>query len=128
MSRLSGIKLLGVVLVILLFINCEEKKPQLQDEISISVSIPPYTDFVKSIVGNRANVYTLIPPGTNAHSFEPTPEAIRQIVKSNIYFRVGNIFNLENVLFKKISSNNIKMVADCSDGINIINNDPHIWL
>ncbi len=97
------------------------------NEINISVSIPPYADFVKQIAGNRAIVHTLIPPGSNAHSFEPSPESLKQIVKSDIYFRVGEIFNFEQVFLKKISSQNITKIVDCSKGIKIVENDPHIW-
>lgn len=128
MSRLSEIKIIIIAVLLTLLISCAEKKPQLPDEINISVSLPPYADFVKRIVGNRANIYTLIPPGINAHSFEPSPETIKQVVKSNIYFRVGPIFNLENILFNKIGHNSFNMISDCSKGIEIIDNDPHLWL
>ena len=128
MSKLSEIKVIIFAVFFILFTSCEEKNTQLPDEINISVSLPPYADFVKNIVGNRANIFTLIPPGTNVHSFEPNPESIKQIVKSNIYFRVGNIFNLENVLLKKINPDNIRIIADCSNGIDILDNDPHLWL
>ena len=128
MSRLSEIKIIIIAVLLTLLTSCEEKKPQLPDEINISVSLPPYADFVRSIAGNRANIYTLIPPGINAHSFEPSPETIKQVVKSNIYFRVGPIFNLENILFKKIGHNNFNIISDCSNGIEILDNDPHMWL
>ena len=121
------ITLISFSLLTLLY-SCTEKEASLPDEINISVSIPPYADIVNQIVGNRANVHTLIPPGSNAHSFEPSPESMKQIVKSDIYFRVGDIFNFEQVFLKKISSYNINKIVDCSEGIDIIDNDPHLWL
>ena len=128
MSGMSKVKYLLSFLFLALLFSCTEKESSLPDEINISVSIPPYAYFVKQIVGNRANVYTLIPPGSNAHSFEPSPESMKQLVKSDIYFRVGDIFNFEKVFLKKIASNKMSNVVDCSRGIDIIENDPHLWL
>ena len=105
--------------------SCSSKKHN--DELNISVSIPPFADFTKQIVGNRATVHTLIEPGINAHFFEPSPESIKLILEADIYFRVGNIFTLENQLLDNIS-HEIKKEVDCSRGINLLNNDPHYWL
>ena len=110
-------------------ISCDEKKPLQTDDINISVTLPPFADFVKQITGNRANINTLIPPGTNAHSFEPTPVDIKNLLNSHIYFRVGKIFNLENTIFGKVHlDTTVTKTIDCSNGIEILNNDPHFWL
>jgi zinc transport system substrate-binding protein len=127
MSSLSKIIILISFSLLIFLSSCTEKEASLPSEINISVSIPPYADFVKQIVGNRAIIHTLIPPGSNAHSFEPNPESLKQIYKSDIYFRVGEIFNFEEVFLKKISSKDINKIVDCSVGIKIIANDPHIW-
>ncbi|MCW8849245.1 MAG: zinc ABC transporter substrate-binding protein [Melioribacteraceae bacterium] len=127
MSSLPKIIILVSFSLLIFLPSCTEKEASLPEEINISVSIPPYADFVHQIAGNRAIVHTLIPPGSNAHSFEPSPESLKQIVKSDIYFRVGEIFNFEQVFLKKITSENINKIVDCSVGIKIIENDPHIW-
>jgi len=127
MSKLSRIKNSIILLSIILITSCN-KELEIGDEINISVSIPPFADFTRQIVGNRANVHTLIPSGVNAHSFEPNPESMKILHKSNLYFRVGDIFSIENVLLSKINTKNLGEIIDCSANIKIRNNDPHIWL
>jgi len=124
---MSKLKILATLIILITFISCNNKPKQNIDEINISVSIPPYADFVKQIVGNRAIINTLIPPGTNAHSFEPTPKQLKDILDANIYFRVGEDFKLENILIDKLKAN-IEKIVDCSNGIEIINRNPHYWL
>ena len=124
---MSKLKILATLIILITFISCNDKPKQNIDEINISVSIPPYADFVKQIVGNRAIVNTLIPPGTNAHSFEPTPKQLKNILDANIYFRVGEDFKLENILIDKLKAN-IEKIVDSSNGIEIINRNPHYWL
>ena len=124
---MSKLKLFIIFLVLVSFIACKDKPKQKNDVINISVSIPPYADFVKQIVGNRAIVNTLIHPGTNAHSFEPTPKQLKKVLDANIYFRVGEDFKLENILIDKLESS-IEKIIDCSSGIIILDRNPHYWL
>lgn len=124
---MSKIKLFVIFLTLVGFISCTDGPKKKNAEINISVSIPPYADFVKQIVGNRAKVNTLIPPGTNAHSFEPTPKQLKNILDADIYFKVGEDFKLETILITKLESS-IENIIDCSAGIKILNQNPHYWL
>ncbi len=124
---MSKLKILAAIIILIAFISCNDEPKKNINEINISVSIPPYADFVKQIVGNRANVNTLIPPGTNAHSFEPTPKQLKNILDANIYFKVGEEFKLENILLEKLKAN-VEKIVDCSSSIIIIDRNPHYWL
>lgn len=128
MSFLPRIKIVFIIIFLFLLSSCSENEETLPEEIKITVTLPPYADFVSRIAGNRAKINTLIPAGANAHSFEPKPEAMKEILISDIYFRVGEIFNFEQIFLNKIGSNNINNIVDCSADVNIIDNDPHIWL
>ncbi|MBK7104543.1 MAG: zinc ABC transporter substrate-binding protein [Ignavibacteriae bacterium] len=126
---MQKLKLLIYFIMIISAINCSEKKSQLPEEIKIAVTLPPFADFVKNIVADRAEIIILVPPGTNAHSYEPTPGNIKNLLNSNIYFRVGKSFKLEEIIFSKVKiDTSITQTIDCSKGIEIINNDPHYWL
>lgn len=125
MPRLSR---LIILLTLVLLISCTEQKPFSSSDIKISVTIAPYADFVQRIVGNRAKVNTLIPPGMNAHSFEPDPISIKNVMDSDIYFKVGKILQIENQLIDKLGESKFNQIVDCSIGIEKLNNDPHIWL
>ncbi len=122
-------KIIFYFLIITSIISCSEKKNFQTEDINISVTLTPFADFVKQITGNRANVFTLIPPGVNAHSYEPSPGNIKNLLSSKIYFRIGNIFKIEESIFNNIDIDiSETKIVNCSSNIHIINNDPHYWL
>ncbi|MBQ3261470.1 zinc ABC transporter substrate-binding protein [Candidatus Saccharibacteria bacterium] len=46
-------------------------------------------DFARAVVGNSSNLAMLIAPGTDIHSFEPTPEDIIAIQNAELFIYVG---------------------------------------
>ncbi len=46
-------------------------------------------DFVRQIVGDKAQVSMLLKPGAEAHSYEPSPKDIQDIQKSDLFIYVG---------------------------------------
>ncbi len=47
--------------------------------LEIVCTVFPAYDFARQIVGEKANVTLLVPPGSESHSFEPTPQDIIRI-------------------------------------------------
>lgn len=127
MSKLSKLKFIIIILFSVILNSCNTEKNKSEDDITISVTLAPFADFTKKIVRNRAKVFTLISDGENAHSFDPNPQTIKQLLNSDIYLRVGEVFTLENQIVNRIDKNNTRII-DCSEGINIVDNDPHYWL
>jgi len=106
------------------------------------VSILPLKYFAEQIAGKNFEVSVLVPPGSSAENFEPTPREMTDLSKCNMYITTGN-FGFDNVLMEKISALNPKLkIIDVSKGIQLINStnnihnektfinvaDPHIWL
>jgi zinc transport system substrate-binding protein len=54
----------------------------------VTTIFPPY-DFVREIAGNKVNLTMLLSPGAESHSFEPTPQDIIKIQRSDIFIYVG---------------------------------------
>ncbi len=54
----------------------------------ITTIFAPY-DFVRQIVGDKADVTMLLPPASESHSFEPTPQDIIKINDSDVFIYVG---------------------------------------
>jgi len=129
-----------VTLNVLLFIHCNQKLQPLSDKIKIAASIAPLADFAKQVGGDRVDVFTIVPPGIDPHTFELTPDLMIKISSSHLL--VLNGVGLE--FWASKVSDNIKRenfyTVDTSTGINIIhelhrNNEnhlesgnPHIWL
>jgi zinc transport system substrate-binding protein len=93
------------------------------EKLSIVTTIEPYSDFVNNIGGSFVNVKTIIPSGANAHNYEPSPKELLIISKADVFFQVGAGFHLE----QEFSFHDL-LIVDCSEGIELIDKDPHVWL
>jgi zinc transport system substrate-binding protein len=54
----------------------------------VAVNFPAY-DFARQIAGDKVNVYMLLPPGAESHSFEPTPRDIIRIQNCSMFIYSG---------------------------------------
>lgn len=60
-------------------------------KLRITATIFPQYDFLRHIVGDKAHVTLLLPPGTESHSFEPTARDILGIQRSDVFVQVGGM-------------------------------------
>lgn len=82
-----------MLLVLAALSGCNENnnpaETEQQDKISVvSTIFAPY-DFVREIVGDKAEVTMLLPPGSESHSYEPTPQDIIKIQNCDVFVYVG---------------------------------------
>ena len=54
----------------------------------VAANFPAY-DFARQIAGDTINLYMLLPPGAESHSFEPTPRDIIRIQNSSLFIYTG---------------------------------------
>jgi len=102
---------------------------QQEQKIMVVVSILPQKTFVEKVGGDRVEVTVMIPPGASPAAYQPTPQQLKDITKADMYVKVGSPIPFEKVWMEKIVSLNTHMkVVDCAEGVEIIENDPHIWL
>ena len=59
----------------------------------IVATIYPLADLTRQIVGDAAEVVTLIPPGTNPHGYEPTANVAEQMSRAKALVMVGMNFD-----------------------------------
>ena len=81
------------ILFILQLTSCA-RKTVADNAVSIAVSIPPQQWFVSQIAGDNAVITTLAGPGTNPHSFEPTPRQIQNLSSANAWILSGAEFEI----------------------------------
>lgn len=120
-----------LVLTLLIFLSLLYSCNKIEnndDKIKIAVTILPFADLVKNIGGDLVDVIVMIPPGVEPHTFEPTPQQLKELSNTKLYFRVGNVLEFENHWLDKVKSNakSIEFI-DCSKNITIIDNNPHYW-
>ena len=105
-----------------------EQKIQPTDRLVVGVSILPQKEFVQSIGGDYIQTIVLIPPGASPATYSPTTSQMVNIAEADLYFKVGSPLPFEKAYLSTLTTSNPNMtVIDCSAGITITNNDPHIW-
>ncbi|MDD3392524.1 MAG: metal ABC transporter substrate-binding protein [Bacilli bacterium] len=81
-------KIYSIVLVMLILITgCSSKN--IDDQISIVSTIFPGYDFARAVSGENVNLTMLVKPGTDSHSYDPSPKDIIEIKESDIFIYVG---------------------------------------
>jgi zinc transport system substrate-binding protein len=61
------------------------------NKITVTTTIFPPYDFVRQIAKDRVNLFMLLPPEAESHSFEPTPRDIKTIQNSQIFIHAGGV-------------------------------------
>jgi zinc transport system substrate-binding protein len=69
--------------------TCVQKRDLNDARPVVFVSIVPQKYFVDKISGGLINCLVMVPPGTNAHSYEPHPAQMALLSKSRAYFSIG---------------------------------------
>ena len=144
---LTNLRPLAVAVVVMGLSGCSANPPSADQtsQIPISVSIEPQKYFVEKIGGDNVAVNVMIAPGVDPHTYEPKPEQLKQLSKTQAYFTVG--VSLEDAWKDRLQSVNPKMlVVDTSKGVEKLpleeheheehkhekhehgSLDPHIWL
>jgi zinc transport system substrate-binding protein len=54
----------------------------------VAANFPAY-DFARQVAGDKVNLYMLLPPGAESHSFEPAPRDIIRIQNSAMFIYTG---------------------------------------
>lgn len=86
------------------------------EKLSVFVSILPQKYFAEKLLGENGNIEVLIGPGQSPHTYEPLPQQMGKLSRSDIFFTVGIPF--EKALMGKLVNlcPNLKVIAS-DDGI-----------
>src|SRR4030042_889113 len=126
-----------VLILFLLIVGCS-KHNKLDQRIPVVVSILPLAEFVEKIGADRVSVTVMVEPGASPHSYELTPQQLRQVSETKMYVKLGAPIEFELVMLDKLIALNSKMlVIDAGTGIALRSAsehdhgtgiDPHPWL
>ena len=124
----SGVLLLIFSIGIFIYANSKNRNNNENTKINIIVSILPQIDFVENIGKDKVKVSAMIPPGFSPATYSPNMEQLKKLSNADLYIKIGHI-PFEKTQMKRLEDLNPKMkVVDSSEGIEIYENDPHIWL
>jgi zinc transport system substrate-binding protein len=72
-------------LLFLLACNRAENATPTPNKLQVVTSLFPLYDFVRQIGGDQVEVSLLLPPGVEAHSFDPKPEDILRVNRAGLF-------------------------------------------
>ena len=58
-------------------------------KVNAMVSIPPQQYFAQKVGGELVSVHVMVPPGADAHTYEPKPKQMAELAKAKLYFALG---------------------------------------
>jgi len=150
----SRVLVLALILPICLLSGCistdEPAQPDNSGKVNVVATTVPLGHFTEMVGGDRVTVAVLVPPGTNLHTFEPSPSKLVEVEDADLYVKNGA--GLEIWMERIIQANEDMLVVDSSSGVdliettdsddhghganlgahdaheNILTADPHIWL
>ena len=133
-------KKLIYILTLFILSACGNTKQKSEKPI-LTVTLEPLRYFTEAIAGNNYEVVSMVPKGSSPESYDPTPQQLVNLSKSQAYFRIGYI-GFEQAWMKKLEANcpNMK-VYNTSKGIDLIRDkghwhgdhfheggvEPHVW-
>lgn len=149
--------LIFIIISIIIFSACiviikpNGKNKQDDGKVQIVATLFPQYDFARQIGGDKVNVSLLLTPGTETHTYEPTPQDLIRINDSDLFVYTGKYMEpwAERIVGSIDSDTKI---LDASKNINLIHSeedehdeneedehhheeehhhhefDPHIWL
>jgi zinc transport system substrate-binding protein len=133
-----------IILLTTILLACGSQKNKNGDgeKPVVTVSILPVKTFVEEIAGNDFDINVLLPPGASPADFTLIPSQLKDIARSEVWFRIGYI-GFEYSWRDKIEQANRKMkVVNLSEGLDLISDEhlpsgeksstgginPHTWL
>ena len=110
-------KVLISALFVLILMACGDKRA---DERIVSVTIEPQRYFAEKIAGDKFKINCVVPAGQSPETYDPTPQQMVQVGKSQGYLRIGSI-GFEQAWMDNIRNNNPGLkVFDLSEGIDLL--------
>lgn len=120
-----------VLFFLLMYAGCKSKETpenKTDTKIKISVSVPTYKGITEKVGGSRVEVSCLLPPGFNPPEFDPTPAVLKKASQTDLYIRVSEDFEFENVWLRKIKTVKENLnVFNSSEGVIERDHNHHIW-
>ncbi|MFR3291488.1 MAG: metal ABC transporter substrate-binding protein [Lachnospiraceae bacterium] len=82
---------MALILLVLPLAGCGAQEAPEGEGLSVVATVFAPYDFARQLVGERGEVTLLLPPGSEAHSYEPTPKDIIDIQNCDLFIYVGGI-------------------------------------
>ncbi len=138
-------KIIAVVVcigILCCFAGCSDadKKSDESKKLSIVCTLFPQYDFAKQIVGSTADITLLLTPGTDSHSYDPSPADMVKINECDLFVYTGELMEPWAAQVIETLPETVRVI-DVSDGLELSaakhdkaqgdehehSADPHVW-
>ena len=128
-TRAALVRAAVASLVVVSALACSRTAPQASQPI-VAVSVAPQAYVVKKIAGDLVGVNVTLPPGVEAHSYEPSLKVLSAISNASLYVKVGHPkFAFEQTWLGELLRDRPSLpVVDSMRGVVVDEGDPHVWL
>lgn len=115
-----------LIYLLILLVCCACGNTAQKDEKPIlTVTLEPLRYFTEALAGDHYQVVSMVPKGNSPESYDPTPQQLVNLSRSQAYLRIGYI-GFEQAWMKKLEENNPDMkVFDTSQGVDLIREEGH---
>ncbi|MDZ5783039.1 metal ABC transporter solute-binding protein, Zn/Mn family [Marinococcus luteus] len=70
--------------------NQEEQGSESEEKLEVYTTLFAWEDFTKQIGGDHVNVENVVPAGSDAHTYDPTPQTLTNIAEGDVFVMTGN--------------------------------------
>ena len=81
--------LVAVVMAAGVLAGCGNKVATDKSKLQVITTVFATYDFARQVGGDKVQATMLVPPGTEVHAYEPTPQDIKRIRESQVFVYVG---------------------------------------
>ena len=96
----------------------------------MAVSVAPQAYVVEKVAGDLVRVTVTLPPGVEAHAYEPSFKVLSSVSDASLYVKVGHPhFAFEQAWLGELLRERPELrVVDSTRGIDDTSDDPHVWV
>ena len=118
------------------FVGCQSAKTaenkKDNGKVDVTVSIEPLREFTEIVGGDKVNVKTMVPNGTEPHDFEPKTQDLLELNKAKVFVYNGlGMEHWKEQVLNTMENKDVKVV-EASKGAEVLKEgdkvDPHLWL
>ena len=116
----------ALLFTVLLAAACTSNDEGGDNRLRVVTSLELFADMVRNVAGDRAVVTALLPSGADPHTYELSPGRVVDVAQADLAFVNG--LGLEGSLRTVIDENAGGPVDVLTDGLDIVDGNPHLWL
>lgn len=122
-------KLFAITLAILGLLSCSKARQQEANsgKLKVCAAIGPLKFMAQKIVGDRAEVFALVPPGAEPHTYSPTQQDMARLAQSAAYLAVGMPFEQEALVPRMKEAMPGVRIVDLTTDVPLRRSDVQPW-